>query len=32
MTTFLPLFLEYILKEGFTIVGVDQLLGLRAYA
>lgn len=28
---FLPLFLEYLLKEGYTIVGLDQLLQLQAY-
>lgn len=29
--SFLPLFLEYLLKEGYTIVGVDQLLQLEPY-
>lgn len=28
---FLPLFLEYLLKEGYTVVGLDQLLQLQAY-
>jgi peptidoglycan-N-acetylglucosamine deacetylase len=32
MKTFLPMFLEYLLKEGYTVVGADQLLGLKAYA
>lgn len=32
MKTFLPMFLEYILKEGYTVVGTDQLLGINAYA
>jgi peptidoglycan/xylan/chitin deacetylase (PgdA/CDA1 family) len=31
MPTFLPVFLEYILKEGYKIIGVDELLGLQAY-
>jgi peptidoglycan/xylan/chitin deacetylase (PgdA/CDA1 family) len=29
---FLELFLKYVLKEGYTIVPVDQLLGLKPYA
>lgn len=29
--SFLPLFLEYLLKEGYTVVGIDQLLQLPAY-
>jgi len=28
---FLPLFLDYLLKEGYTVVGLDQLLQLQAY-
>lgn len=32
LENFLPVFLEYVLKEGYTVVGVDQLLGLKAYA
>jgi len=28
---FLPLFLEYLLTEGYTVVGLDQLLQLPAY-
>jgi len=28
---FLPLFLEYLLKEGYTVVGLNQLLQLKAY-
>lgn len=31
MPRFLPLFLEYLLKEGYSIVGVDQLLQLKPY-
>ena len=31
MPAFLSLFLEYVLKEGYTIVGVDQLLQLKPY-
>lgn len=31
MPAFLKLFLEYVLKEGYTIVGVDELLQLKAY-
>ncbi|MCH2022403.1 MAG: polysaccharide deacetylase family protein [Saprospiraceae bacterium] len=31
MPAFLPLFLEYILKEGYMIIGVDELLDLRPY-
>lgn len=31
MPNFLPLFLEYLLKEGYTIIGVDQLLNLAPY-
>lgn len=31
MPAFLSLFLEYVLKEGYTIVGVDQLLNLEPY-
>lgn len=27
----LPLFLDYVLKEGYTVVGLDQLLDLPAY-
>lgn len=27
----LPLFLDYILKEGYTVVGLDELLDLPAY-
>jgi len=32
MPAFLEMFLEYVLKEGYTIVAVDQLLGLKPYA
>ncbi|BDS15640.1 polysaccharide deacetylase family protein [Aureispira anguillae] len=28
---FLPLFLEYLLKEGYEVVGIDQLLQLKPY-
>lgn len=28
----LPLFLDYVLKEGYTVVGLDELLDLSAYA
>lgn len=31
LTTVLPLFLDYVLKEGYTVVGLDQLLQLPAY-
>jgi peptidoglycan-N-acetylglucosamine deacetylase len=31
MPAFLPVFLEYILKEGYKIIGVDELLGLKPY-
>ncbi|MFK7799498.1 MAG: polysaccharide deacetylase family protein [Aureispira sp.] len=31
LPTVLPLFLDYVLKEGYTIVGLDQLLQLPAY-
>lgn len=31
LPTVLPLFLDYVLKEGYTIVGLDKLLQLPAY-
>lgn len=31
MPIFLSLFLEWVLKEGYTIVGVDELLDLKPY-
>lgn len=31
MPDFLPMFLEYLLKEGYSVVGLDQLLQLDAY-
>ncbi len=31
MPSFLPLFLEYVLKEGYAVVGVDELLNLKPY-